>query len=167
MVREYFNTHPLMSIGAAIAVPVMVLSLLWYGESRRNAVTRSLTEAWYTDDDGKTWYADEKSLEPPIDHDGKTAVRAFVFTCDEGKHEFVAFLERYTPEAKQALDQARERMVSEKQPPPINLFESITRMGMEVKKPGDSEWVNVSNPKAVAIRKLDCPEGGAPQEVTP
>ena len=101
--------------------------MIWRGGAQRNEVTRTLTQSWYTDDDGKTWYADDKSLSPPIDHNGKTAVRAYVFSCDGGKHEFVGYLERYTPDARQAIEQARSKVRAEKIPPPPGLYESIQR----------------------------------------
>src|SRR5271165_3819230 len=99
MVREYVNEHPLVSGGMALLGTMLIFFLIWRGATQSNDVTRALTQAWYTDDDGKTWYSGDKSRNPPFDHNGKTAVRAFVFKCDADNREFVGYLERYTPQA--------------------------------------------------------------------
>jgi hypothetical protein len=167
MLRDYLNEHPLVTMLFALAAPVLILCVIWHGAGERNATTRSLMQAWYTDDDGKTWYTDDKSLSPPFDHNGKTSVRAYIFSCDGGKNEFVGYLQRYTPEAKQAIEQAREQVRTEKVPPPAGLFEDIQKSGIELKRPGESTWVNVRSPQAEAIRKVKCPTGGNVQEVSP
>jgi hypothetical protein len=167
MLREYFNEHPLTAVAFSLAVLVIILFVMWYDASRPNALTRRLTLSWYTDDDGKTWFSDKKSLSPPFDHNGKTAVRAYLFSCDGGKTEFVAYLERYSSDAKQAIEQAREKVLTDKTPPPPGLYERIEKNGLELKKPGDSEWADVRSPEAAAIRKVNCPAGGSLQEITP
>jgi hypothetical protein len=167
MVRTYLNEHPLVAAGFTLAAPVLILYVIWHGGGTRNSVTRSLNEAWYTDDDGKTWYADDKSLMPPVDHNGKTAVRAYVFSFDGGKDEFVGYLERYTPEARQALEQARAEVITEKIPPPALLYSQIQMSGIELKRPGESNWINVRDPEAAAIRKLNPPAGASVEEILP
>jgi hypothetical protein len=167
MLREYIEAHRWI-FGASAAVGMMLIAVLyWRWNTRPNDVTRSLTLAWYTADDGKTWYSDDKSLTPPFDRDGKTSVRAFVFTCDEDKHEFVGYLERYTPEAKQAIENSLTAVKTEKEPPPAGLFDTLAKTGIEVKRPGDSTWINVSSPKAASIRKVACPAGQTLQPVYP
>ena len=42
--------------------------------------------AFYTTDDGATLFTDGADRLPPFDHDGKAAVMAAVFSCDNGKH---------------------------------------------------------------------------------
>ncbi len=66
------------------------------------------TQAYYSVDDGQTFFADDINLVPPFEKDGKMAVRAHVFTCDGGKTPFVAYLERYTPEAKGKIEAMKE-----------------------------------------------------------
>src|SRR5213083_2596184 len=70
--------------------------------------------AFFTVDDGKTWFIDEATQLAPFQRDGKEAVRAYVIECN-GKR-FVNHLERYTPEGKQAMLRLRE--VVKKGPPP-------------------------------------------------
>jgi hypothetical protein len=167
MFREYIQTHRWV-VGTSAAVAMMLIAVLyWRWNARPDEVTRSLTLAWYTVDDGKTWYSDDKSLTPPFDRDGRTSVRALVFTCDDGKHEFVGYLERYTARAKQAIEDSRVAVRTEKIPPPAALFDSLAKIGIEVKRPGDSTWVNVSSPQAASIRKVTCPQGQTLRPVYP
>ena len=70
-------------------------------------------------------------------------------------------------DAKQAIEQAREKVLTYKMPPPPGLYEGIEKNGLELKKPGDSDWVNVLSPHTTAIRKINCPEGGSAQEIMP
>lgn len=167
MFQENSKQRRLVVVGFLLIVPIVVVLYLWRWNREQNEVTRAMTLAWYTDDDGKSWYSDEKSLMPPFDHDGKTSVRAIVFTCDGDKHEFVGYLERYTPQAKQAIEQSRAQVVADKSPPPVGLYETIAKTGTEVKRPGDTNWINVDSPQAVTIRKVACPAGGTLQEVNP
>jgi hypothetical protein len=56
------------------------------------------TRAWYTVDDGVTRFEDELERLPPFDHQGKQAVRTHVFSCDDGKTTFVAYLQKLPQE---------------------------------------------------------------------
>ncbi len=48
-------------------------------------------------------FADSAKNLPPFQKDGKTAYLACVFTCDGGKTTWVGYLERYTPEKLQQI----------------------------------------------------------------
>ncbi len=43
----------------------------------------------YSDDDGKTWFADSVYRVAPFDHNGKTAVAAQIYTYEDGRKEAV------------------------------------------------------------------------------
>jgi hypothetical protein len=62
--------------------------------------------AFYSDDDGQTWFIDTVYKSTPFDHNGKQAVRAVVYSCENGKTKFCAYLMRDTPEDKKRLDDA-------------------------------------------------------------
>jgi len=49
-----------------------------------------VTTVFFSDDDGKTFYADSVFNFPPYSHNGNQANRAFVYKCDH--EEFVGFL---------------------------------------------------------------------------
>ena len=121
--------------------------------------------AFFTVDDGKTWFIDAASQLAPFQHDGKEAVRAYVIECN-GKR-FVNHLERYTPDGKQAM--LRLRDIVKHGPPPGQLVAAAQQRGREVKRPGDTTWTATNAPTADAIVALKCPDGasGEPTVVFP
>jgi len=67
----------------------------------RNITDAELREAYYTIDDGTTWFVDDAQKIPPFDHNGKTAYRR-ANVC-RGEREVVSgYLERYTRRAQKA-----------------------------------------------------------------
>jgi hypothetical protein len=124
----------------------------------RSSSSSSATKQFFSDDDGKTWFMDDASKLPPIDHGGKQAYRARVFKCAGGK-PFVGYLERYDPRDQQRSEEAAraaERSGG-------SLMPGITIAGNpEVKKPGDSEWVRLTpetSEKYNRIMQPRCPDG--------
>jgi hypothetical protein len=108
--------------------------------------------AYFTVDDGKSWFtADAESL-PPFDYKGQKAVKAHVYTCDEGKTRFVGWLQKL-PE-----DALREAVAKG----PVDDDVIAMRAGWMAKRPGDADWVNSkSDPhKYAEIIKVTCPGGG-------
>lgn len=114
------------------------------------------TQAYYTIDDGQTWFADDINKLSPFDKDGKPAYRVYVFTCDGGRTQFASYLERYTPEAHRKLEAARAQGADAD--PAI--YEEVYLTGMEVKKPGAGQWVKLSDwERSTAISSPICPDG--------
>ena len=131
----------------------------------------SALDAFYSTDDGRTWFTDTGSLLPPFDRDGKVAVQAYVYQCN-GK-QFVGYLERLTPKALK-LTHDLDVAVKNARPgdaPPENLAEMQTarRWGREVKKPGDKKWVGVNSSEGSRVTTVKCPDGsnGTPEMVYP
>src|ERR1039458_9705554 len=56
--------------------------------------------AYFTTDDGATQFVDSMDHLAPFDHNGKPAVRVWMFSEDGGKTRFPAYLERFTPQAQ-------------------------------------------------------------------
>jgi hypothetical protein len=110
---------------------------------------------YYTVDDGSTTYKDLESNDPPFSKDGQEAVRAFVYKCANAK-PWVAYLERYTPTAQQMIAEARKSNIAVSK-----TAEFLGKHNVEVKKPGDAEWVKLSdNPDKVRkILYITCPDG--------
>ena len=73
---------------------------------------------------------------PPFDHDGKPAVRAFVFTSDGGEHQLVQYLQKFSDDVKGRMDGRRLR--------------TQTGLGL-IKKPGSASWIQESSPKAATM----------------
>ncbi len=161
-IRETINRKPAIAAGVAAALVLVAAGIMLL--SSRNDTAK----IFYTDDDGKSWFADDADRVPPFDHNGKQAYRCYVWTCDGGKTKFVSHLERFTPAAKKALEQQRARgnaKLSEG-----SLMADIMA-GVEVKAPGTGEtgWVRSGDPKAVALTQPKCPGGQAsePQRALP
>ena len=113
--------------------------------------------AWYTIDDGKTVFADKRPPSQPFQKDGKDAIMALMFTCDNDKTRFCGYLIKKAPPPARA---GGARAASPDQGLLINY----------IKKPGDTEWVpDTSYGKWNAIQNgVKCPQGGGePIMVTP
>ena len=158
--REKMNENPSLTTGVTIAIIVVAIALIIYQFfTGGGAQTGAANKSWYSSDDGATYFSDDINLVPPFKgkKDGKEAVRAYVYQCKGGK-PFVAYLERYTPEAKKRVEQ----MLAKKAPP----MAEESGSGVEVKKPGaGNQWVKLLDDKAAAIRNVTCPDGGQPESV--
>ena len=146
--------------GAVVAVTILVIALAWafigYQWSTRNSIGQVKQALWYSDDDGKTYFADDAQKDPPFDHNGKPAYRAYVFTCD-GKTNFVGCLGRFAPEAKKKMDALRLKHKNGRIP-----FDELMNVGgQEAKAPGtgDKGWVGPRDPKAMQLMHPKCPDG--------
>ena len=109
-------------------------------------------QLFFTTDDGETWFADRAGKLPPYPVDGKPAVRAYIYACASGK-PFVAYLERYTPDAiaKLSTEEARTKGLVDQ--------ELVIAEGTEVKRRGDTEWVLRRSDAGQRILDLKCPAG--------
>jgi hypothetical protein len=148
-IREQLNRHQTASIAASLSVVALVV--IWICmRSSGTSIPKQLN--FYTTDDGATLFSDDSRKAPPFDHEGQPAVRAVVFTCDDGKHQFVQYLQKYSDEVKQQLETSHS-------------FGAIF-IGL-IKRPGDAKWISESDPKAQAIERPKCPDGSNPRPVYP
>jgi hypothetical protein len=104
-------------------------------------------KAFFTDDDGKTFFVDLASNIPPYQHNGKMAVGCSVFTSDHGKTKFVGWLTRFNDEGKRRYEELRQKKSNGLAPSP---FECA-----EVKKPGapETQWVKANLPAGIEIQR--------------
>lgn len=117
------------------------------------------TQAYFTVDDGQTWFADDIQNISPFDHQGQQAVRVHLFTCDGGKTVFPVYLERYNDEARAAWEKLHEAEAGGQVD--VSLYEQIER-GQEVKRARDpdSPWVKTTNfERSSEIMSPRCPDG--------
>jgi hypothetical protein len=154
-----------MSVALIVLLASGAAGGLWYNRMEQTHAAQAQLRGWYTDDDGQTWFSSDKRLLSPFDHNGKPAYRAYVFSGDGGKTQFVGYMERYTPDALQQIRALQQPHPTD--PPQPGVFERIARTGIEIKKPGQSQWVNISDPKAAAVKALATPTGGQVAAVTP
>jgi hypothetical protein len=156
-IREALDRNRASVIPAAIIVLVISLVVI-IRHSTSNDRPSISAQAYYTIDDGATFFADDVSKIAPFEYRGQTAVRANVFQCDG--HKFVAFLERYTLDAKAKIEAAHGVGVG-----------AVMADGTEVKAPltGNAGWVNARKPEAAKLYAVHCPDGSSdqPKPVTP
>jgi hypothetical protein len=166
-IRETLNDNPRLTTGITAGIIVVVFVLIfWSGGGSAGGGGGSGgggTRVFFSDDDGKTWFPDDYTKVPPFQHNGKEAVRAWVYKC--GGKTFVNHLERYTPEAKKKVEELNS---SKKMANDPTMIDQIQRSGMEVKSPGDPAWVKAGDAKASKVTAPKCPDGGKDLElVTP
>ena len=151
-IREAMGRHKQATTISAAVVLACALGVLYWTASG-GSLAREGHLAWYSDDDGKTWFAEEADKLTPFDHNGKQAVMCFVYSCDGGKTKFSLYLARCNPAGKLKIeDMAKQRKVDPR------MVVSGPRP-MDVKKPGESSWTTMNDPKAQEIMEPKCPDG--------
>jgi len=159
-VREAMNKRPMIAGGivAVLAAAAIAFAVFQIRDEVRagSDAAGDPERAFFTVDDGQTWFVDDATQLAPFQHNGKEAVRAYVVECN-GKR-FVNHLERYTAEGKQATMRLRE--VVKKGPPPGALVAAAQQRGRELKRPGDAKWTASGDiAAAAAIATPRCPQG--------
>ncbi|MGB7157418.1 MAG: hypothetical protein WBD40_05095 [Tepidisphaeraceae bacterium] len=156
-IRETLNKNPAITTGATAGIIILAIVFIIY-QLGGGGTPGIATEAFYSNDDGKTWFADDVNKIPPFDKDGKPAYRVYVYKCADGK-EFVSHLERYTEQGKKAMEAA---MKSSDAGSPV-LMEDVMMNGLEVKDPTTDPvkgWVRQSDAvRAAKIMELKCADG--------
>lgn len=169
-VRERINAHPAVTAGivvAALAVVVGIVLFLMRGNAR-SPVDGSGGKAFFTIDDGKSYFTDRLDRIPPFQTaEGKTAYRANVVRCGKGQ-PFVAFLEKYSEADKQRIESGLQR------PGGGNLHTLRLTLGISpiVKAPGtrDSAWAQMTpqtSSQYLSLTQPRCPDGSSPERVMP
>ena len=156
-IRETLNKNPGITTGATAGIIVLALIFIFF-QIRGGGTPTMATTAFYTTDDGATWFEDDINKLAPFDKNGKPAYRVYVYKCADG-NEFVSHLERYTPAAQKAIEAARAKGGGMEDP---TIYEQISMTGMEVKDPktGDKGWVKQGMVEAAAkITEPKCADG--------
>jgi hypothetical protein len=182
--RESLNENKAVVGGAAAGIVVLAVAFIVYRLSGFDErPTERPNQAWFTVDDGATYFADDIHKEAPFQTaEGKTAVRAHVYKCGDDGQPFVNHLERRPqrgggsgapPTGGGAKPAEGKGGDPEGDAPPDNPYagayskgstpsDPAARMAMiaiEVKKPGAGPWVPSSDPRAVGILNVVCPDG--------
>jgi hypothetical protein len=75
-IREACQRNPKIVTGVAILSLAIAMFMIFTQVKGEFGPENTETQAFYTVDDGKTWFVDEASKFPPFDKDGKVAVLA-------------------------------------------------------------------------------------------
>ncbi len=160
-IRETISQKPALAGGVGVLLLVGAVAYI----VRSVMPSSAYAQGYFTTDDGQSLFTADMDTPTPFDHYGRSAYRAWVFTCDGGKTKFVGYLERYTPKARDRIAQELKEVESgaRRGSPSIGPADS------EVKKPGaDNPWVSRSNYQAAAkITNVQCPDGGQIEMVRP
>jgi hypothetical protein len=146
---------------AICGIVIVAAVIIIFAESR-SASLQKIDRAFYSDDDGQTYFVDSVDKLFPFDHNGKQAYRAYVFKCGDGT-TFVGYLARYTDSAKSRLQELMARPYNEV----AQQIADAESAGTEVKKPGDSTWYPQTSPRAAEILLPKSPKGGPVEGVIP
>lgn len=184
--RETMEKKRGVSVGLAVVLLVVgVGGIVWQLMARGGDTRNNIPNEFFTADDGQTFFTASATNVAPFDHDGKQAVKAIVYEC--GGKQFVAYMERFTPEARQVMaysstpkaapakptnpKMSPEMAARAALPPPSPAAARDASMnGREFKRPGDKEWVRSTNRgKVMEIKTITCPPGlsGTPKPVLP
>ena len=163
-VRGFIRQRP--SVAAAVAGVMIVGAAVAIYVQARDLGPPGPGKAFFTTDDGRTFFVDSVRRLAPFDRDGKKAYRAHVFEC--GGKRIVGFMSGYTPEALKLVEEAQRAKAEGRPPPNPHQLASVATMGLMVKRPGDLAWVPQADAaRATMIRVFRCPDGSTPQELEP
>jgi len=166
-IRQTLNERPALAVGLAISfIAIAIAMVVWQiGGSRQgtsNAGGIASDQDYFSDDDGKSYFADSKTKFAPFMHNGKAAYLAGVFRCGEKGTPFVAYLGKYPDDVRQRLEAELKGGSSAVR------VGRIASAGMLVKKPGQAKWVSPGEMDAYTkITDVTCPNNEPMVAVTP
>jgi hypothetical protein len=152
--RKILNTNkPLvLTISFGIAIAAVTVNVL----RSRSAPNLQSTKQYYTDDDGTTLFADNFGKLVPFEHHGRQAVLAQVYRTQHGQ-QFVGWLERCSDagvaKIHELMPQATEGSQAQEQ------IQQLRVQQLEVKRPGDTQWIRADSPAGLEIMKANSPDG--------
>jgi hypothetical protein len=155
-VRETVNRRPASLVSGIIVTALLAGTWGWKSFDRRPRTVAGFGKAFFTTDDGQSWFVDSAENIPPFDYDGKTAYQVQVFRCAHGG-EFAAFMQSYSSSTKAMLEKAIARGMSG-----ADVRELEMNNPPMVKKPGASQWLSDNPQQEDQYRdamRLVCPDG--------
>ena len=158
-IREAINSKPQAAAGLAGAAVLVAIGLIFW--QAMGDTPGKQRKAYFSIDDGKTYFVDDIDKPYPFDHNGKPAFRAYVYRCGNGD-PFVGYLEGYTDSAKARLADLQSKPADTENLE--FLIADVKSSGTEAKKPGDDKWAPVGSGRWAAILAVKCPDG---QPATP
>jgi hypothetical protein len=154
-IREKLNKNPIYAVVLAVACVGVFLAVTFWPGDDDTPVFGYEGKRFFTVDDGATYFSADVANIPPFQHEGKTAYRVKVYRCADGQ-ERVAYLERYRESALKRIRDMDGGTIKQ----PIKALEYLDNSGaLEVKRPGETEWVRQNGPKYEEIVLPTCPDG--------
>lgn len=135
-----------------LAILAILAGVLGYRSFADAGGDRAVGKAFYSVDDGRSYFVDDADKIIGFDHGGEPAYRAYVFRA-EGGAPFVGYLERFTPEARERITQ---RATSDRRPDAAAMC-SVPTSDRQIKKPGGSRWYSRRDPQASEVIRIQAP----------
>jgi len=163
--REKFNENKKVGLGVAAAILIIAVGIFSFQlRGGDNGMPPAPKNAFYTDDNGKTFFKDDVNNVSPFTHNGKQAYRVDVFKGSDGQ-QFVGLIYRHTDPGRKEMEQYISKRV--KDPDGLTRL-SIERRGMEVKKLADKTWsLNDEMTSERLQQSVKTPDSKPAQLVTP
>src|SRR5438045_2449836 len=115
-IREKMNKHPMASTVITIVGLAAGLYLVIWAQRFFGPPSIAVTKAYYTTDEGKTYFADDLDKIYPFDHGGKQAYRAVVFRCNHDEKPFVVAIMRINDAGRSKFAEYYSKSSKERQP---------------------------------------------------
>lgn len=166
-VRTVLNRHGRMVLVGVVALMGLCAWVTW-SQAHPDIGRKPPTVGYFTLDDGKSWFVGNLNTLTTLDGQGSPSVRAHVYQCADGTPA-VGYLERYT----QQWWDLHEKYRDEPQPPPgtrpkwVDEFAALGAGSLEVKRPGDAQWVSMADPASCDITSYTCKGGASAFELQP
>lgn len=151
--REIINRSPKAGVAVAALAVVGAVAVAVLGSAGRGPRPVGEGRAFFTIDDGKTWFADSATNPSPFTKDGKTAYRVLVWRCGSSA-PFASHLYR-SGELQSPGDTRRPA-------PALSIGRTQQPMSgssVQVKRPGSSTWVAANTVEGESITRPQCPDG--------
>jgi hypothetical protein len=157
------NENPRLATGLTVGLILLAVILIGWQLLPGGDSSTPRGKVYFTDDDGKTFFADDPWNIPPFKHNGKEAVRAHVYRCGPNGKLFVGWMEKYTEESRARLqkffDDPKNHSVS------LGAFDDAQK---QLKRPGaDEKWLKWLFIYVEKARNIRCSGGEQPEEMLP
>jgi len=156
-VRESLNEKPWI-VGSLVALLVLLAGVALFRSVRGSGEVIVNTQAYFSTDDGKTYFTDLASRSSPFKtSDGKLAIRANLFRCG-GKDPFVGYLEREDGGGRVPVAAPAVPAAAGADAPPGG-FAPGALGAKVVKRPGEKSWAPIISSDGLRIILVKCPDG--------
>lgn len=107
--RRWINQHGALVVVGCVGMLLASWAILPHNETRREPPKL----VYYLDPATQMLIAGPAMVIPPLEIDGKEAVRVHVFACDDCGEQFIGYYEKFSPEAKKRLEEISRIMQEE------------------------------------------------------
>jgi hypothetical protein len=151
-------------IGVAVALLLIAAAALGFQlmGGRENGTGPAQQTAFYTEDNGKTFFKDDLFKASPFDHNGKKAYRCDVF--ESGGKQFVGLIYRHTDSGRRDIEAYYPNKAKD---PDGSTRRGIEERGMQVKPvtAADNAWVIADDTAASRLQASVKDPSGKPAKL--